>query len=68
MKLTKQDFMRLPKERLAELLVEMQEVPTITLPEPSPMPAQPYNPSPYIPVYPWGSPIITYTTDQRKVE
>ena len=35
MKLSKQDLMRLPKERLAELLVEMQE--TITTPEPNPI-------------------------------
>ena len=68
MKLTKQDLMRLPKERLAELLVELQEQPTITTPEPSPMPYKPYEPAPYIPWYPWGSPIITYTTDGHKVE
>ena len=30
MKLSKQDLMRLPKERLAELLVEMQEGPRLT--------------------------------------
>lgn len=30
MKLTKKDFMRLPKERLAELLVELTSAPTIT--------------------------------------
>ena len=34
MKLTKQDLLRLPKERLAEIIVEMQEEPlTITTPE-----------------------------------
>ena len=60
MKLTKQDLMRLPKERLAELLVEMQDIPTITTPEPTPMPTLPYNPYPY----PWWNPpVITYTTN-----
>lgn len=33
MKLTKQDLMRLPKERLAEIIVEMQEPLTLTTPE-----------------------------------
>lgn len=34
MKLTKDDLMRLPKERLAEIIVEMQEEPlTLTTPE-----------------------------------
>ena len=68
MKLTKEDLMRLKKERLAELLVEMQDVPTITTPEPSPLPIRPYEPGPYIPWYPWGSPIITYTTNGEKTE
>ena len=36
MKLTKEDYMRLPKERLAELLVEKKE--TITTPEPTIIP------------------------------
>lgn len=39
MKLTKEDFMRLPKERLAELLVEAQDqvrIETITVPTPVP--------------------------------
>lgn len=36
MKLTKEDLMRLPKERLAELLVEMQEPLTLTSPMKSP--------------------------------
>jgi hypothetical protein len=45
MKLTKQDLMHLPKERLAELLVEMQEV-SITTPEPNPsIPTMPAPPS-----------------------
>ena len=43
MKLTKQDYMKLPKERLAELLMEMQDTPTITTPEP--MPIMPTTPS-----------------------
>lgn len=34
MKLTKQDLMRLPKERLAELIVEMQEEKSLTLTTP----------------------------------
>ena len=63
MKLTKEDLMRLPKERLAELLVELQEQQTITTPEPAPMP---YTPPPSIPYEPWRdpypySPVITYT-------
>lgn len=65
MKLTKEDYMRLPKERLAELLVEMQEEQTITTPNTTPIP---YTPPPSIPWYPWGGPIITYTTDGKKVE
>ena len=36
MKLTKQDLMRLPKERLAELIVEMQESLTLTTPSDGP--------------------------------
>ena len=63
MKLTKEDFMKLPKERLAELLVEMQEVPTITTPEqPISIPAPP-SISPYDPYRPWQPwPIITWAT------
>lgn len=54
MKLSKQDLMRLPKERLAELLVEMQEAPTITTPEPTPIPfPYPATPWPYTPW--WGA-------------
>ena len=34
MKLTKQDLMRLPKERLAEIIVEMQEEQNLTLTTP----------------------------------
>lgn len=43
MKLTKEDYMRLPKERLAELLVEKDLEEAIkTIP----------NTSPYVPAYP----------------
>lgn len=44
MKLTKEDFMRLPKERLAELLVELQDARV----EPIIVP----NTTPYVPSYP----------------
>ena len=60
MKLTKQDYMRLPKERLAELLAEMDSHPI----EPIVIPQQPTTPpnepwrNPYNP-YPFG-PVITY--------
>ena len=42
MKLTKEDYMKLPKERLAELLVEMQEakIDTLTIPV---MPTTPFG-------------------------
>ena len=43
MKLTKQDYMRLPKARLAELLVEAQEKEELTLTSPY-LPAEPYRP------------------------
>ena len=55
MKLTKADYMRLPKERLAELLVERDNevVQPIIIP-PQPAPSDPWkNP------YPFG-PTITY--------
>jgi len=66
MKLTKEDYMRLPKERLAELLVEMQEVPTITTPEPMPIPTPP-SISPYDPYRPWQPwPVITWTTNDTE--
>lgn len=41
MKLTKEDYMRLPKERLAELLVEMDSHPI----EPIQIPVMPTTPS-----------------------
>ena len=56
MKLTKEDYMRLPKERLAELLAEMDsvEIPPITIPTPPSIPDNdPWKQYPY-----W--PIITY--------
>lgn len=58
MKLTKEDYMRLPKERLAELLVEMDSHPI----EPIVIPQQPTSPSidPWRNPYPFG-PVITYT-------
>lgn len=56
MKLTKEDFMRLPKERLAELLVEMQDqvrIETITVPAPVP---NTIEPEPW-----WRHPLISHT-------
>ena len=52
MKLTKEDYMRLPKERLAEMLVERDEIdeirvaPNITpyIPYQPPYPSSPYSP------------------------
>lgn len=41
MKLTKQDLMRLPKERLAEIIVEMQEKEMTLIPTPSITPESP---------------------------
>ena len=60
-KLTKQDYMRLSKERLAELLAEMDNSPVqpIVLPAPS---------CPSIPnTSPWG-PVVTYTEQTKEVE
>ena len=55
MKLTKEDYMRLPKERLAELLVELQnetaKVEFVPIPSPQPSispwtdPCSPFGPS-----------------------
>ena len=56
MKLTKEDYMRLPKERLAELLAEMDSTPI----EPIVIPSQPAPSDPSKNPYPFG-PIITYT-------
>ena len=70
MKLTKQDYMRLPKERLAELLAEMDDVAPIVIPQqPTTPPNEPWR-NPYNP-YPFG-PVITYAdspnTSETKVE
>lgn len=55
MKLTKEDYMRLPKERLAELLAEMDDVKI----EPIVIPSQPAPSDPWRNPYPFG-PTITY--------
>lgn len=57
MKLKKEDYMHLPKERLAELLAEMDnvEIPPIAIPTPPSIP----NDDPWR-RYPYG-PIITYS-------
>ena len=72
MKLTKQDYMRLPKERLAELLAEMDShpiEPIVIPPQPTTPPNEPWR-NPYNP-YPFG-PVITYAnspnTSETKVE
>lgn len=61
MKLTKEDYMRLPKERLAELLVEIQET-TLTPPAPIQIPVCPYpaTPWPNTPWYGMEHPITAY--------
>ena len=59
MKLTKEDYMRLPKERLAELLVERDNeiIQPIVIPQPTTQPSDPWkNPSPF-------GPVITYADD-----
>ena len=55
MKLRKDDYMRLPKERLAELLVEADNRPTIEF-----IPAPGIQPAPGVPMWPNG-PLVTYT-------
>ena len=55
MKLTKEDYMRLPKERLAELLVERDN----EVVQPIVIPSQPAPSDPWRNPYPFG-PIITY--------
>lgn len=58
MKLTKEDYMRLPKERLAELLAEMDNTPI----EPIVIPSSPSTtPNPYGPF----GPVITYTENTK---
>lgn len=56
MKLTKEDYMRLPKERLAELLVERDNeiIQPIVMPQPTTQPSDPWQHP-----YPLG-PVITY--------
>lgn len=49
MKLTKDDYMRLPKERLAELLVEADNRPTIEF-----VPAPGIQPAPGVPMWRTG--------------
>ena len=57
MKLTKEDLMRLPKERLAEIIVEMQNEAKVEF-VPVPSPSIP-NTSPY--KNPWDiGPTVTY--------
>jgi hypothetical protein len=55
MKLTKEDYMRLPKERLAELLVERDN----EVIQPIVIPSQPTPSDPWKNPYPFG-PVITY--------
>lgn len=57
MKLTKEDYMRLPKERLAELLAELDDVKIepIVIPQPTTPPNDPWR-NPYNPF----GPVITY--------
>lgn len=55
MKLTKEDYMRLPKERLAELLVERDN----EVVQPIVIPSQPAPSDPWRNPYPFG-PTITY--------
>jgi len=60
MKLTKEDYMRLPKERLAELLAERDNevIEPIVIPQPTTPPYDPWRP-----YEPWkvAGPTITYT-------
>lgn len=64
MKLTKEDYMRLSKERLAELLAEMDSHPI----EPITIPTSPST-TPYVPYEPWKvGPTITYLTNSLDVQ
>ena len=67
MKLTKEDYMRLPKERLAELLAEMDDakIEPIVIPAQPTMPNEPWR-SPCNP-YPFG-PTITYADSPNTSE
>lgn len=58
MKLTKEDYMRLPKERLAELLAELDDMkiePIVIPTQPNTMPNEPWR-NPYNPF----GPVITF--------
>ena len=63
MKLTKQDYMRLPKERLAELLVERDN----EVIQPIVIPSQPTPSDPWRNPYPFG-PTITYADSPNTSE
>lgn len=66
MKLTKEDYMKLSKERLAELLAERDNevIQPITIPT-SPS----TTPYPYVPYEPWKvGPTITYLTNSLDVQ
>ena len=63
MKLTKQDYMRLPKERLAELLVERDN----EVVQPIVIPSQPAPSDPLRYPYPFG-PTITYADSPNTSE
>ena len=67
MKLTKEDYMRLPKERLAELLVKRDN----EVIQPIVIPSQPAPSDPWRNPFPFG-PTITYAdspnTNEAKVE
>lgn len=63
MKLTKEDYMRLPKERLAELLAERDN----EVIQPIVIPSQPAPSDPWRNPYPFG-PVITYTASPNTNE
>ena len=63
MKLTKEDYMRLSKERLAELLVERDN----EVVQPIVIPSQPAPSAPWINPYPFG-PTITYADSPNTSE
>ena len=63
MKLTKEDYMRLPKERLAELLAERDN----EIIQPIVIPTQPAPSDPWRNPYPLG-PIITYANSPNTNE
>ena len=65
MKLTKEDYMRLPKERLAELLVERDKEDEVI--QPLVIPSQPAPSEPWRNPYPFG-PTITYADSPNTSE